>query len=430
MTWLLLAMPPQDRPPPPPRPSALAARAGGTAERSASSFKDDAEASALVKRSTCGIASHSMEECENIFNLVDVDGHGYIDSDGIRSALESVCGRSGGDVKDEEITEMIRMLDSTGDGRVSRVEFLTALSDPENVITKEAGRLLTEQNRKEELARSYYRQQVENKAAVATAFGSRKGATQNFKNDAATNKGGKSKKSGRVQRQPTFVGKLTKEDPPPLAAMSGIDNEDQEHSFGNLRASSIAAQEMSERFDSSTADFVRELTDQNGGELKGDFVKRLFRRFKAVDIRRTGVIDYAQFCQILERDGSGQMEAIFKLFDNEENGSVDVREFLVGMCNFTSITGIERMRFAFMLFDEDASGSIGKEELEKIIRANLACSHGSRKSNLNRRVRAVLAAAGPNATREERIQLQDLIRVCRSNPGLLFPPTQAKDIAD
>ncbi|KAF4680055.1 hypothetical protein FOZ62_017944, partial [Perkinsus olseni] len=285
-------------------------------------------------------------------------------------------------------------------------------------------------NRKEELARSYHRQQVENKAAVATAFGTRKGATQNFKNDAATNKGGKSKKSGRVQRQPTFVGKLTKEDPPPLAAMSGMDNEEQEHSFGNLRASSIAAQEMSERFDSSTADFMRELTDQNGGELKGDFVQRLFRRFKAVDIRRRGVIDYAQFCQILERDGSGQMEAIFKLFDNEESGSVDVREFLVGMCNFTSITGIERMRFAFMLFDEDATGSIGKEELGKIIRANLACSRGSRKSNLNRRVRAVLAAAGPNATREERIQLQDLIRVCRSNPGLLFPPAQAKDVAD
>ncbi|KAF4747498.1 hypothetical protein FOZ63_017572, partial [Perkinsus olseni] len=114
--------------------------------------------------------------------------------------------------------------------------------------------LLAEQNRKEELARSYHRQQVENKAAVATAFGTRKGATQNFKGDTA-NKGGKSKKSGRVQRQPTFVGKLTKEDPQPLAAMSGIDTEEQEQSFGNLRASSIAAQEMSERFDSSTADF-------------------------------------------------------------------------------------------------------------------------------------------------------------------------------
>lgn len=51
---------------------------------------------------------------------------------------------------------------------------------------------------------------------------------------------------------------------------------------------------------------------------------------------------------------------------------------------------------------------------------------GLRKPNQDRRVRAVLAAAGPNASQEERLRLQDLINVCRSNPGLLFSPAQVK----
>ncbi|KAF4654585.1 hypothetical protein FOL47_009903 [Perkinsus chesapeaki] len=366
--------------------TALAARAAGTAELPDASFQDDVEALALTNslRSSqrrCGVGDFSVDDCEDAFNQVDLDVNGYIDAEEIRAALARICGRSQS-VKDEEILEMIRMLDSTGYGRVSKIEFMRALCDPENMITKEASKLLAEQNRKEELARSYHRQQVENKAAVATAFEGKKGQTKN-----ATKDNGKPNVKKATSRPTSFPAELhSKTAVAPPAAMSGM--EDAEGGYRGRRASLVAMEELSGRFDRATAEFI------------------------------------------LERDGSAQMEGIFKIIDTDQSGSVDVREFLIGICNFTDITGIDKVKFAFMLFDEDGSGYIDKEELVKIIRANLAGSHGPKMPQLERRLRAVFTAAGPNAAREQKLRLQDLINVCRSNPGLLFPPAQAKQIAD
>lgn len=42
---------------------------------------------------------------------------------------------------------------------------------------------------------------------------------------------------------------------------------------------------------------------------------------------------------------------------------------------------IERMRFAFLLFDDSGSGYIGKEDLGRIIRANLACTGAGKEAS-------------------------------------------------
>merc|ERR1712118_2688 len=54
----------------------------------------------------------------------------------------------------------------------------------------------------------------------------------------------------------------------------------------------------------------------------------------------------------------------------DRSGQIDVREFMIGLSNFTGAGKEEKLKFAFMVFDEDGNGVITKQELIKILKAN------------------------------------------------------------
>ena len=47
------------------------------------------------------------------------------------------------------------------------------------------------------------------------------------------------------------------------------------------------------------------------------------------------MIDYTEFCEILQVDPSPQGEKVFQLFDYDKSGQIDVREFMIALSNFT-----------------------------------------------------------------------------------------------
>ncbi len=93
--------------------------------------------------------------------------------------------------------------------------------------------------------------------------------------------------------------------------------------------------------------------------------------------RRAGLIDYTEFCEILQVDASPQVERLFQMFDKDKSGQIDVKEFLIGLSNFTGAGKEEKLKFAFMVFDEDGNGVITKQELLKILKANHMASSDS-----------------------------------------------------
>lgn len=50
-------------------------------------------------------------------------------------------------------------------------------------------------------------------------------------------------------------------------------------------------------------------------------------------------------------------------------GTIDMREFLLGMNNFSGDKRIDKCRFAFMLYDEDKNGFLTMEELVQVLKA-------------------------------------------------------------
>lgn len=68
-------------------------------------------------------------------------------------------------------------------------------------------------------------------------------------------------------------------------------------------------------------------------------------------------------------DANEQVKKLFDLFDEDSSGKLTIKEFVVGVCNFTGKDTAKKVEFAFKVFDEDNDGVIGVDELCQILRA-------------------------------------------------------------
>merc|ERR1719262_21838 len=107
------------------------------------------------------------------------------------------------------------------------------------------------------------------------------------------------------------------------------------------------------------------------------------------------------------------------MFDRDGNGTIEVKEFMVGLSAFTSASRQDKTKFAFMMFDEDGSGFLERGEIEKIIKANFL-SASSTEKDVQRRVDKVLKSAGENED-GGRLSFDQFMAVSQKTPGLMFP---------
>jgi Ca2+-binding EF-hand superfamily protein len=69
--------------------------------------------------------------------------------------------------------------------------------------------------------------------------------------------------------------------------------------------------------------------------LKPESIKRAHRRFQALDKKKSGVMDYTEFCEVLQVEPSVQCEGLFKMYDYNRSGLIDTKELLIALANFT-----------------------------------------------------------------------------------------------
>lgn len=60
---------------------------------------------------------------------------------------------------------------------------------------------------------------------------------------------------------------------------------------------------------------------------------------------------------------------VFDLFDNNRDGTVDMREILCGLSSIKNSRGDDALQLCFQMYDTDRSGCISKEELASMLRA-------------------------------------------------------------
>lgn len=103
-------------------------------------------------------------------------------------------------------------------------------------------------------------------------------------------------------------------------------------------------------------------------------INQLFEQFKSISssIEDDGLIDVEEFRDALGLKDSLMVRRMFKLFDGDDNGTIDFREFIVGLSVFNEkATMEEKLKFSFQIYDFDGDGHISKHELKKMVEASL-----------------------------------------------------------
>merc|ERR1712118_148035 len=159
------------------------------------------------------------------------------------------------------------------------------------------------------------------------------------------------------------------------------------------------------------------------GKLKPVYIKKLYKKFKQVDRDNSGTIDYSEFLQVMEEEDHPLMQRMFRLFDADASGRLELKEFIVGLSNYTSAAKTDKLKFAFMMFDEDGSGFIERRELVKILQSTFrldeAPGANPQVTNFEQRATAILTdlKLPPNGS----FSYEKFMELAKNQPNLLYP---------
>jgi len=73
-------------------------------------------------------------------------------------------------------------------------------------------------------------------------------------------------------------------------------------------------------------------------------------------------------------DATEFAEHIFRTFDKDENGVVDFKEFLIGLCVSSGDDTDKKLKWAFKMYDINGDGEISRSEMRSIMTVSVLCS--------------------------------------------------------
>lgn len=160
-----------------------------------------------------------------------------------------------------------------------------------------------------------------------------------------------------------------------------------------------------------------------GKKLKPVYIKKLYKKFKQVDKDGSGTIDYYEFLQVMEEEDHPLMKRMFELFDVDKSGNVELKEFVVGLSNYTSASKQDKLKFAFMMFDEDGSGFIERVELVKILKSTFRQDQSAVwEVDFEQKATDILIGLGLGP--DGRISYEKFMELAKTQPNLLYPALQ------
>lgn len=98
-------------------------------------------------------------------------------------------------------------------------------------------------------------------------------------------------------------------------------------------------------------------------------IKRLGKRFKKLDLDNSGSLSVDEFMSLPELQQNPLVQRVIDIFDTDQNGEVDFKEFIQGVSQF-SVKGDResKLKFAFRIYDMDNDGFISNGELFQVLK--------------------------------------------------------------
>lgn len=184
---------------------------------------------------------------------------------------------------------------------------------------------------------------------------------------------------------------------------------------GLLQGGAAAAPRMQDRQQKRSAldEFVKRHS------LRQDGLKAAFKRHMEGESAESGLATYAVFCETMQVDPNAASEKLFKLFDRDGSGKIDMQEFIVAVANFTNASKDEKLQFAFAALDTANSGSISRDDLCRILMANHLASSSE---EVQRKASTIMEQGDKDGNGV--ITYDEFVKVANKFPSIVFPATR------
>jgi len=150
--------------------------------------------------------------------------------------------------------------------------------------------------------------------------------------------------------------------------------------------------------------------------VSGESLRKSFTRYKAADRDGSGMVQFAEFCEILGVDATKEAEDLFNLIDLDRSGTIDILETLIGLSTCTNAPKEEKLKYAFQVFDVNGDGVITRDELIKILKAN---HHSSNAGDVQRKADTIMSQA--DADGDGVMNYEEFLVVNKKFPSVMYP---------
>merc|ERR1712045_1006464 len=107
----------------------------------------------------------------------------------------------------------------------------------------------------------------------------------------------------------------------------------------------------------------------NCAAFDSEEIKRLGKRFKKLDLDGSGSLSIEEFMSLPELQQNPLVRRVIDIFDDDNNGEVDFKEFIQGLSHFSAKGDMEsKLKFAFRIYDMDNDGFVSNGELFQVLK--------------------------------------------------------------
>lgn len=104
-------------------------------------------------------------------------------------------------------------------------------------------------------------------------------------------------------------------------------------------------------------------------QLSSRDIRRLYEVFCTLDVDESGLVSTKELFGYLDAKESTKFcDRVFTLFDEDQSGQIDFREFVVALWNYCTLSHSSLIIFAFDVYDTDETGELSPSEVELMLK--------------------------------------------------------------
>lgn len=131
---------------------------------------------------------------------------------------------------------------------------------------------------------------------------------------------------------------------------------------------------------------------------------------------------FETLCSVFQIEPIGEYLRMFNHFDADGRGTIEFRQFMLGLLNFVEVEREDRIRFTFDMYNEHQAGYLTQADIEAVVAGN----HMISASNVQRKVETIMKQAKRDGV-VHTLSLPEFVIVSKKFPNILFPASAAKD---